>query len=86
MAAYILGACEPDGSEYYRCLGSIHQLESHYAHRRLGWNVQALPDVTFQYRGPTTEQANACSCSSVAYALSSACGFCQGAGYPECAY
>ncbi|KAH9854221.1 hypothetical protein C2E23DRAFT_88156 [Lenzites betulinus] len=61
MAAYIQGACQPDGK----------------------WVVQALPDVSFRYNGPDSSAANECTCSSIAYALSSACGFCQGAGWPE---
>ncbi|KAI0374881.1 hypothetical protein BV20DRAFT_986825 [Pilatotrama ljubarskyi] len=61
MAAYMQGACQPDGSAM----------------------VQALPDATFNYNGPSTETTDVCMCSSIAYALFSACGFCQGSGWPE---
>ncbi|KAI0362086.1 hypothetical protein OH77DRAFT_1416292 [Trametes cingulata] len=61
MAAYIQGACQPDGKVM----------------------VQALPDAAFEYNGPAADAADACMCSSIAYALFSACGFCQGSGWPE---
>ncbi|RPD66125.1 hypothetical protein L227DRAFT_597437 [Lentinus tigrinus ALCF2SS1-6] len=47
------------------------------------YDVQALPDVSFWYNGPAADQATLCSCSSISYSLLSACGFCQGAGWPE---
>ncbi|RDX56783.1 hypothetical protein OH76DRAFT_1414254 [Lentinus brumalis] len=47
------------------------------------YDVQGLPDVNFRYNGPTADQATICSCSSISYSLMSACGFCQGAGWPE---
>ncbi|TBU65833.1 hypothetical protein BD310DRAFT_943356 [Dichomitus squalens] len=34
------------------------------------WDIQALPDITFMYRGITAEEANVCTCSSIAYMLS----------------
>ncbi|TBU35988.1 hypothetical protein BD311DRAFT_773018 [Dichomitus squalens] len=52
MAAYMMGACQPDGN----------------------WDIQALADITFMYRGPMAEEANVCTCSSIAYMLSSAFG------------
>ncbi|KAI0721101.1 hypothetical protein C8T65DRAFT_715740 [Cerioporus squamosus] len=47
------------------------------------YDVQGIPDVSFRYNGPTADQATLCSCSSISYSLMSACGFCQGAGWPE---
>ncbi|KAI0950181.1 hypothetical protein AcV7_008727 [Taiwanofungus camphoratus] len=41
------------------------------------WNVQALPGHTCYYSGPMVAQADACTCSSVAYSLVSACAYCQ---------
>ncbi|KAH6918419.1 hypothetical protein BKA70DRAFT_1247143 [Coprinopsis sp. MPI-PUGE-AT-0042] len=39
-------------------------------------NVNEIPAGT-HYLGPTAQQASACSCSSVVYSLTSACGMCQ---------
>ena len=61
--------------------GAVAEVDSRRC--TIDWDIQALPDITFQYRGPTAEEANVCTCSSVAYMLSSACGWCQGDGYPE---
>lgn len=40
-------------------------------------NVNTIPPGT-HYLGPTSDQASPCSCSSVVYSLTSACGMCQG--------
>ncbi|KAI0748113.1 hypothetical protein C8Q80DRAFT_1270557 [Daedaleopsis nitida] len=69
------------GNEWSPCLMAAYIMGS--CEPDGNWDLQALPDVAFQYRGPTADEANECTCSSVAYALSSACGFCQGAGWPE---
>ncbi|KDQ18248.1 hypothetical protein BOTBODRAFT_29593 [Botryobasidium botryosum FD-172 SS1] len=40
------------------------------------WTVVGLPDST-TYNGPSYDQANICSCSSIVYSTISACGGCQ---------
>ncbi|OBZ75505.1 hypothetical protein A0H81_04290 [Grifola frondosa] len=78
--------CEPSFQWMFNSLGQSPCLVAAYVQGACEpngqWTMSSLPGPTYGYLGPTLFQANPCTCSSVAYSLSSACGDCQGADWP----
>ena len=77
VAAYLMGACQPDGRKLrYKCRLTSNQV------RHVEWMVDNLPELNLTYAGPAADQADLCTCSSVSYSMVSACAWCQGAQIP----